>query len=388
MRSWRPLFAALSVLLALAAQASGHPAVSAVAVVKVSSDRRFELLIQHDALAFALNELPTRITDAPMYELLRGPETDMDAALADGRDRMASELRLLADGVPLALEMAESPTLAGIARWKRENPAGLLPIKMEFAFTGLLPEEASRFTIQFPQMLGDVILTIQRPGAEDETLPLRPGEVSPAFDVRVRTGGEDGGASLASESTLGVAWRYVKLGFTHIVPLGMDHVLFVLGLFLLSPRMKPLLWQITAFTIAHSTTLTLASLGLVHLSPSALTGVVEPMIAGSIAFVAVENVFTTKMHAWRPVIAFVFGLVHGLGFASALSEAGVPTGKLVAGLVAFNVGVECGHLTVIAAALLVLGWWRDRPWYRRGIVIPGSLAIAAVAVVWTVLRLV
>src|SRR6185295_8754589 len=141
-------------------------------------------------------------------------------------------------------------------------------------------------------------------------------------------------------------WRYVILGFTHIIPQGADHALFVLGLFLLTPRVKALLWQITAFTIAHSLTLTLATFHLLKL-PSI---VIEPTIAASIAFIAVENLATTKVHAWRPVVAFVFGLVHGMGFASALSEVGLPTGQLVAALVAFNVGVECGHVTVLAAA--------------------------------------
>jgi hypothetical protein len=182
---------------------------------------------------------------------------------------------------------------------------------------------------------------------------------------------------------LQVAWRYVALGFTHIVPRGLDHALFVLGLFLLSPRFKSLLWPVTAFTIAHSTTLTLTTFHLVRL-PAA---VVEPAIAATIAFVAVENLVTDKVHPWRVAVAFIFGLVHGMGFASALSDIGLPTGQLVAGLVAFNVGVEGGHLAVLACAAVLLGWSRNKPWYRKRVAIPLSVAITLVALAWVVQRI-
>jgi uncharacterized membrane protein len=168
------------------------------------------------------------------------------------------------------------------------------------------------------------------------------------------------------------------------MPGGTDHAVFVLGLFLLSPRVKALLWQITAFTIAHSITLTLATLHLVSIRAS----IVEPTIALTIAFIGVENVCTRKVHAWRPVVAFIFGLVHGLGFASGLMEVGLPTGQLAAGLIAFNVGVEGGHVTVLGAAFLFLGWWRSKPWYRKLVAIPISTGIAGIAFFWMIQRIV
>src|SRR6185295_17576059 len=117
--------------------------------------------------------------------------------------------------------------------------------------------------------------------------------------------------------------------------------------------------------------LTLATLHLVTIPGS----IVEPTIALTIAFIGIENLFARKVHGWRPAVAFIFGLVHGLGFASGLMEIGLPTGQLAAGLVAFNVGVEGGHLTVLAAAFLVLGWWRNKPWYRKRVAIPISSLI-------------
>ena len=178
-------------------------------------------------------------------------------------------------------------------------------------------------------------------------------------------------------------FRYVQMGYTHILPNGLDHILFVLGLFLLSTRLKPLLWQITAFTVAHSLTLALSLYGLVRL-PSAI---IEPVIAASIAFVAIENLFTTELKPWRPFVVFGFGLVHGMGFAGALKDLGLQRHDFLTALVGFNAGVELGQLSVVALALLAVGWFRSRPGYRRLVVVPASATIAAVAVFWTIQRL-
>ena len=113
---------------------------------------------------------------------------------------------------------------------------------------------------------------------------------------------------------------YLKLGFSHIVPAGPDHILFVLGIFLLSRKLKPILQQVTAFTIAHTLTLVLASMAWSRLPPS----VVEPLIALSIVFVAVENILTPELKPSRIALVFAFGLLHGLGFAGVLSELGLP----------------------------------------------------------------
>ena len=168
-------------------------------------------------------------------------------------------------------------------------------------------------------------------------------------------------------------------GFDHIVPKGLDHILFVIGLFLLSVRLGPLLWQVTSFTIAHSITLALGALGLVSISPD----VVEPLIAASIVFVALENLATDRLKPWRPALVFGFGLLHGLGFASVLAEFGMPNAHFLTALVAFNVGVELGQFAVVAACYGLVGYWFGRrPWYRRAVVWPASLGIAAVAAFW------
>jgi hydrogenase/urease accessory protein HupE len=180
-----------------------------------------------------------------------------------------------------------------------------------------------------------------------------------------------------------VAWRYLMLGFTHIVPKGLDHMLFVLGIYLLSGRARAVLWQVSAFTIAHSITLGLGMYGIVAVSAR----IVEPLIALSIAYVAIENIFLSELKSWRVALVFAFGLLHGMGFAGALRELGLPRSEFLTALLTFNLGVEAGQLAVIGTAFLLVGWHcANREWYRSRVVVPVSLLIACTAVYWTIER--
>jgi hypothetical protein len=180
------------------------------------------------------------------------------------------------------------------------------------------------------------------------------------------------------------AWIYLRLGFEHIMPMGLDHILFVLSLFLLSPKLKPMLKQSLAFTVAHSVTLGLAMCGFIQAPPS----VIEPLISLSIAVMALENIFRPALRRSRIIVVFLFGLVHGLGFASSLSTMGLPRQSFFSSLLAFNAGVELGQLSVILLAFLLVGkWFGDKPGYRKLIVVPASALIVLVAAVWTIQRL-
>lgn len=187
--------------------------------------------------------------------------------------------------------------------------------------------------------------------------------------------------------TLGL---YVSIGIGHILPDGADHILFVLAVFLASVRIKALVWQISAFTVAHTVTLGLAAVGFI--TPSA--DLVEPLIAFTIAFVAIENLVFREMSAWRPAVVFGFGLIHGLGFAGFFGQLGLPPGQFWSALIGFNVGVEIGQLSVIAVAAL-LGWAARRALqdpagtagYRNWIVRPGSALIGLTGLWWGIARL-
>ena len=187
---------------------------------------------------------------------------------------------------------------------------------------------------------------------------------------------------IAAQSTADVVTKYVISGFEHIIPLGIDHILFVLGLFFFSLAWRPLLWQVSAFTLAHTITLAMATLGVVTVSPA----IVEPLIAASIAYVAIENIFhkQDRTIGWsRIAVVFGFGLLHGLGFASVLGDFGLNDGQFILSLIAFNVGVELGQIAVIAVAFLAVGMWAGRrAWYRPYVVVPMSAAIAVVGLWW------
>jgi len=184
---------------------------------------------------------------------------------------------------------------------------------------------------------------------------------------------------------------YITIGVRHILPDGLDHILFVLAIFLASIRFRALVIQISAFTVAHTATLALAASGLITPSPA----VVEPLIALTIGFVAVENLFFKDMTKWRPAVVFGFGLVHGMGFAGFFGELGLPPGQFWSALISFNVGVEIGQLAVIAAAAVVgLSLRRvlkdptGTRQYRRFVVLPGSALIGFVGFWWAVERII
>lgn len=295
-------------------------------------------------------------------DLRRLDETGLAAEFERFRPRFLQGVRLTADGADVPLDVV------GIEL----DPVG----DTDFArlsrlqLSGPLPAGAENVVYSFDPAFGPSVIRV--PDAEGGySYSAYLGDGSPSEPIPV-----EGGLTVSAGQ---VFWDYIGIGFTHIVPKGLDHILFVVGLFLLSPRLKPLLIQITSFTIAHSVTLALAMLGVI----SAPSSIVEPLIAASIVFIAVENLATNRLSPWRPFVVFGFGLLHGLGFAGVLTEFGLSPTHFVSGLIGFNVGVEVGQLAVVAACYALFGaWFSEKSWYRARVTMPMSLAIACVAVWW------
>jgi hydrogenase/urease accessory protein HupE len=250
------------------------------------------------------------------------------------------------------------------------------PALATIRLTGPIPAGTRQFTWSYGWTFASYALTIRTGASEPAaTQWLDGGQSSPPFPFT---------SAEPPVTRLETAWRYLTLGFTHIVPHGLDHMLFVLGIYLLSGRARSVLWQVSAFTAAHSITLGLSLYGILTVS----SRIVEPLIAVSIAYVAIENIFVSRLKVWRVALVFAFGLLHGLGFAGALKDVGLPRSEFLTALVTFNVGVETGQLAVIGAAFLLVGWrCGSRAWYRTRIVVPASALIACIAVYWTVQRL-
>jgi hypothetical protein len=198
---------------------------------------------------------------------------------------------------------------------------------------------------------------------------------------------DDAGNERSISSTVGL---YLTIGVGHILPDGTDHILFVLAMFLASTRLRALVLQISAFTVAHTVTLALAASGVITPSPQ----LVEPLIALTIGFVAVENLIFKDMTKWRPAVVFGFGLIHGMGFAGFFGELGLPAGQFWSSLIGFNVGVEIGQLVVITAAAIfafalrrTLLQKKGARQYRLFVVLPGSALIGVTGFWWAFERL-
>jgi hydrogenase/urease accessory protein HupE len=191
--------------------------------------------------------------------------------------------------------------------------------------------------------------------------------------------------ALEKAPTGNVIWFYLKLGIQHIIPFGIDHILFIVGLCLLSTNIKTIFWQATAFTIAHSITLALSMKNIITLPAQ----IVEPIIALSILFVAIENIILSELKAWRILIVFLFGLIHGLGFASALNEIGLPRNKFLTSIFSFNLGVEIGQVTIIGLVFFFIILPAGKKlWYKKAIAYPLSVVIGLIAAYWTVQRII
>lgn len=247
-----------------------------------------------------------------------------------------------------------------------------LPRETTLFLKSIVPADAEALTLSWAEIYGPMVLRIapRTEGEEPFAAYIDAGEISPSIPIST---------PLPQVSAFQAFMDYIPVGFDHIIPKGLDHILFVIGLFLFSTKLKPLLIQVTTFTFAHTITLALASMGIVTISGA----IVEPLIALSIAYVAIENIFASKLGASRTLIIFLFGLLHGLGFASVLADFGIGQSNFIASLIGFNIGVEIGQLAVIAACFLAVGFWfGDKPWYRKVVVIPVSILIALIGLYW------
>lgn len=373
----------LGFLFTAAAQA--HEVEPAVGDLTVA-DGRAELVLRLNIEAFIAGIDLDSITDtndaenAAGYDVLRAMSAADIGLRAPAVLAAWNALPLVAvDGVPVALQTRSLVVpedvdieLSRVSTW---------------TLSGEIAPGTQEVSVSWPKGAGAMVLRQQGVDAPF-TGYLSGGETSPAISL---AGGD---AMSASEALL----SYIPVGFDHILPQGLDHILFVLGLFFLSTRWGPLLWQVTAFTLAHTVTLALGAAGIVMIPGS----IVEPLIAASIVYVAVENIFIRGLSTWRPLVVFGFGLLHGLGFASVLGDFGLPAGQFVPALIGFNVGVELGQLTVIALAAILI-WLsvraanvaasegeeaavRSYPVMFRAVSVTGSLLIAIIGAWWVVER--
>lgn len=345
-----------------------------------------DLVLRINLEAFLAGINLDQVTDTNEAE--NAEDYDVLRALA-GEQIAARAPQLLAgwNALPLLIVDGQPVALRHVAVVMPKETDIELARVAEWTLQGDVPSAAGTAQVIWPAGAGAMVLR-QQGVDEPFTGYLSGGETSPVITL---AGGD-------AQSGWQAFVSYIPVGFDHILPQGLDHILFVLGLFLLSTRLGPLLWQVSAFTLAHTVTLALGALGLVNVPGS----IVEPLIAASIIYVAVENIFGDGLSRWRPLVVFGFGLLHGLGFASVLGDFGLPEAQFIPALIGFNVGVEVGQLTVIAMAAVLI-WLavraaakaplesdqtavRSYPVMFRAVSVTGSLLIAIIGLWWVIER--
>ncbi|MDH5518061.1 MAG: HupE/UreJ family protein [Gammaproteobacteria bacterium] len=317
--------------------------------------------------------------NAEAYDKLRAMQADeLLSAFEAFKPRLYNEVYLKFDG---------QKTPLNISSVKIPEPGYLkVPRTSVIMLEGSISKDVESVIWYFPQAFADNAVRLRQADENNEKWHwsnwqwLRKDQPSEAFSLT---------EVFNPPSLMDTIQTYTGAGFDHILPKGLDHILFILGIFLLSLKMRPLLWQVTMFTLAHSITLSLSMLDIISLPSS----IVEPLIALSIAYIAIENIFAKdnneKARNSRLAIVFAFGLLHGLGFATMLADFGMPDDAFTTALISFNIGVELGQLFVVGVAFLAVGiWFGQKTWYRQAVIIPASAMIAITGLYWTYDRIV
>ena len=368
----------LAALWLFTSVARAHPLLFTETTLTLRENGTFQvdMIIDLDALALGA---PQDNDDAELVAAIEAlPPADRQELVARLARLFERRVRVRFDGQPTPFEVAFPDR--GTPRATASEIPTILGLTAQL--TGTVPSGATDVSFFASRAFSDVHLTVIDEAREVIVRSvLERGDRSDPFDL------SGPGASTTAASTAG---RYLRLGFNHIIPEGRDHILFVLGLFLFCRRLGPLVWQVTAFTAAHAVTLGLGTLEIISLS----SRIVEPLIALSIVWIAIENILLRTddgqpaggANLRRVAVVFFFGLLHGLSFARVLTELELPEAEWLVALVTFNAGIELGQIGVIATALVTVGWFRRRPWYRDRVVVPASAGIALVGLFWTIER--
>ena len=374
------LFLFLLLSIAVTAHAVADVVKPALVEISVYTDGNYKVEVRAsvEALLTGINSQYNNTTEAPtsdQYDELRKlPPEELQEKFKAFYTPFQTKVKLLFDDKAADLK---------ITRVDIPEPGYTkVPRNSTIYLEGKIPRDSKILHWYYPEAFGDNAVRVRQVDEANEKWHwsqwqwIRTDKVSEPFSLT---------EVFTKRSTMSVVTEYIIAGFEHILPMGLDHILFIVGIFLLSTQLRPLLWQVTMFTIAHTITLGLSMNGVISLPAN----IVEPLIALSIAYIGFENIWHKTLHNSRLVLVFAFGLLHGLGFASVLQEFGMPDDAFILALVSFNIGVEFGQLVIILLGFLSVGFWfRNRPWYRNIVIIPGSAIIALTGLYWTYDRIV
>ena len=375
------LFFSLSLLMisAVSTVCLAHTSDISTATLSLENAEKYQLTVKVDILHLLKRHLEIEGNDEDVIKHLQALSFRQQKQLLDNLHTVLAQQTLLhfSNDEQSLEQYINVFTGLSLNRLKQSLATNTAITQAEIEASGNIPQGMMSVSVRFSSLFSDVQLTIVRPQHQ----LVSNNKASDSFAIVDSAIGQ---TSKLSQSIL-VIKDYIVQGFIHILPRGLDHILFVLALFLFAKTFSSLLWQVSAFTLAHTVTLALGIYGVVQL-PSAI---VEPLIALSILYVALENFYraksNTSSHTRMPVI-FAFGLLHGLGFASVLSDVGLPESQYALSLISFNVGVELGQLSVILIAFLCLAPVMKKQWYQPKLVKTLNIVIAIMASYWLIER--
>jgi len=334
---------------------------------------RVELRASIEAIMTGINSKYRNTQDAPSageYDALRVLQSaQLREKFIPFERRLEEEIKLYFDKKPTKLQITDVQIpIPGYTK---------VPRTSLIIFEGKIDKQVKHLSWYYPARFSDNAIRVRQIDTENEKWYwsswqwLRNNQTSKSFSLE---------EVFTEPALFSVISEYVVAGFDHIIPKGLDHILFILGIFLLSMKLKTLAWQATMFTLAHSITLSLSMFNIVSLPAS----IVEPLIALSIAYIGIENIFAHKLKTSRLALVFAFGLLHGLGFASVLADFGMPDSAYATALISFNIGVEIGQLIILGCAYFCITYWfKNKQHFHNYITVPGSVIIAVTGLYWT-----
>lgn len=337
-------------LLALTTALSAHPSWKQSTAEVVAEGDRLVMTLRIDVPPYLLGRPPQEVEVRELDDFMFDDKAQLGRRLADAPTRLAGEMSAEVDGKALALDQPVFPTAEAVRSQMRSQPeADRYPIILPVSTGATLPSGQGNIRVRFPASLGNVLVTFRTSPDRLDMVVVPPGEWSDPVPVSGPTRG-----------FLATFAGFLRSGFTHVLPDGWDHALFMLAMFLSAPSPSMACLRSLSFTLGHSLTLGLVWFNLVG-APGAW---IEPLIAGSIVIAASLAATGKGASRWALLGACAFGLLHGLGFAAAASFTRSGSSEVLGALAGFNVGIESAQLLVIGVASLLILPWAGRAWFE------------------------
>ena len=347
----------------------------ALVEISVHTEGRYHIEIRAsiEAMMSGINSSYRNTQDSPFsdqYDELRVLQSaQLREKFHSFEDTLVNEIKLSFD------QQAATPVITKVQI--PEPGYTKVPRTSLIVLEGEVDREATQLNWYYPSRFSDNAVRVRQVDSENEKWHwsgwqwIRDDSVSETFSLQ---------EVFSEPSSFKIMSEYLVSGFNHIIPKGLDHILFILGIFLLSTQLKPMAWQVTMFTLAHSITLSLSMFNVISLPAN----IVEPLIALSIAYIGFENIFAHKLRSSRLALVFAFGLLHGMGFASVLADFGMPESAYATALVSFNIGVEVAQLAILISAYFCITYWfKNKQHFHQYVTIPGSVVIGVTGLYWT-----